>query len=264
MLLGREQRYNPDYSSLEKAYIAIFGMPIVGLRIRARNIFSLIPRDRNYKRMLDAGSGPGVFSFEMGRQFPEATVQGVDLKENAVRISNRIARKIGATNVKFRTSAIEDLDETEPFDLIVCVDILEHIEDDLEAIKVLFRLIAPGGILVLHVPSLYRRYPVWSKSLNFDVLTHVRRGYEPREIQEKVRKAGFTVIDTGLTYGFWETLANNLSYKITRARMQNKILYSFAFPFLYLISWFGPRARPKDIGAGIYIVAEKREKTYEQ
>jgi 2-polyprenyl-3-methyl-5-hydroxy-6-metoxy-1,4-benzoquinol methylase len=257
MLLGREQRYNPDYSPLEKAYIALFGMPIVGLRIRARNIFSLIPTDRHYKRLLDAGSGPGIISFELGWQFPEASVQGVDIKEDAVRISNHIARKIGATNVNFLRSAIEDLNEKDFFDLIVCVDILEHIENDIEAIKVLFRLITPGGILLLHIPSLYRRYPVWRKRLNFDVPTHVRRGYEPDEIQKKVRQAGFTIIDTGFTYGFWETLANNISYMITRARMQNKILYSFAFPFLYLISWFGPRARPKDLGAGIFIVAEK-------
>jgi 2-polyprenyl-3-methyl-5-hydroxy-6-metoxy-1,4-benzoquinol methylase len=259
MLLGREQRYNPNYSPLEKAYIALFGMPIVGLRIRARNIFSLIPTDRHYSRLLDAGSGPGVISFDMGRRFPETTIQGVDLDEDAVRISNHIAKKNGATNVKFRKSAIEDLDEKDFFDLIVCVDILEHIENDLNTIKVLFRLITPGGILVLHIPSLYRRYPVWRKMLNFDVPTHVRRGYEPEEIQEKVRQAGFAIIDSGFTYGFWETLANNLSYMITRARKKNKILYSFAFPFLYLISWFGPRARPKDLGAGIFIIAEKKK-----
>jgi len=258
MLLGREQKYNPNYSPLEKTYIALFGMPIVGLRIRARNIFSLIPNDRHYKRLLDAGSGPGVISFEMGRRFPEANVQGVDFDEDAVRISNHIAEKILATHVKFRRSAIEDLNGKDLFDLIVCVDILEHIENDLNAIKDLFRLITPGGILVLHIPSLYRRYPVWRKMLNFDVPTHVRRGYEPEEIQQKVRQAGFAIIDSGFTYGFWETLANNLSYMITHARKQNKILYSFAFPFLYLISWFGPRARPKNLGAGIFIVAEKK------
>ena len=259
MLLGREQRYNPNYSPLEKAYIALFGMPIVGLRIRARNIFSLIPTDRHYSRLLDAGSGPGVISFEMGRQFPEANVQGVDFDEDAVRISTHIAKKKGATNVTFRMSAIEDLNGKDLFDLIVCVDILEHIENDLRAIKVLFRLITPGGILVLHIPSLYRRYPVWRKTLNFDVPTHVRRGYEPQEIQQKVRQAGFAILDSGFTYGFWETLANNISYMITRARKQNKILYSFMFPFLYLISWIGPLARPKGLGAGIFIVAEKRK-----
>jgi hypothetical protein len=45
---------------------------------------------------------------------------------------------------------------------------------------------------------------------------------------------------------------------ITRARKQNKVIYSVAFPFLHLISWFGARARPKRLGAGIYVIAEKK------
>jgi hypothetical protein len=40
--------------------------------------------------------------------------------------------------------------------------------------------------------------------------------------------------------------------------MQNKLLYAFAFPIMNLISWFGARARPKNLGAGVYIIAEKR------
>ena len=55
----------------------------------------------------------------------------------------------------------------------------------------------------------------------------------------------------------WETLANNISYMITHARMENKALYALAFPFLNLMSWLGRGARPKKLGAGIYVVAEK-------
>jgi hypothetical protein len=40
--------------------------------------------------------------------------------------------------------------------------------------------------------------------------------------------------------------------------MQNKLLYAFAFPIMNLISWFGARARPKNLGAAVYIIAEKR------
>jgi len=39
--------------------------------------------------------------------------------------------------------------------------------------------------------------------------------------------------------------------------MQNKNLYALAFPFLNALSWFGARARPKELGAGIYVVAGK-------
>jgi len=259
MLLGKEQIYNPGYSKLEKVYIFLFGMPIIGLRIRGRNVFELIPSSRNYKNILDAGSGTGVFSFELGRRFPYARVLGIDLLEDAIDVCRKIADRAKAANVEFLQGDIESLQEKNIFDLILCVDILEHVEDDLGALKTLFDAAAPGGILVLHVPALHRRYPVWKKSMNFDVETHVRTGYRIEEIQEKVRQADFLIHESGFAYGFWETLSNNISYMITRARMQNKILYSFAFPFLYLISWFGPRARPKELGAGIFIVAEKND-----
>jgi hypothetical protein len=112
---------------------------------------------------------------------------------------------------------------------------------------------------VLHVPALYRRYPVWKKSLNFDVETHVRPGYASDEIEEKVQQAGFFIQESGFTYGFWETLANNLSYMITRARKQNKMLYALAFPFLHLISLLGYRARPDSLGAGVFIIGKKEQ-----
>lgn len=260
MFLGHEQIHHPGYSRMEKAYIALFGMPIVGLRIRARNIFHLIPGERPYRRILDAGSGPGVFSFQLARRFPEATVLGIDPLKEAIASSVSIAKRTGAANVRFRQGSVEDLEEQGCFDLILCVDLLEHIEDDLGALRGLYRAAAAGGVLVLHVPSLYRRYPVWKKSLNFDVETHVRIGYTPGELRDKVTQAGFSIMDSGFTYGFWETLANNISYIITRARMENKVLYSLAFPFLYLISCLGPRARPKGpkgLGAGLFVVAEK-------
>lgn len=258
MFLGREQIHHPGYSIFEKAYIAAFGAPIVGLRIRARNVFSLIPKNRQYARILDAGSGSGVFSFELGRRFPEARVLGIDFQKEAIEACMCIAEKTGVTNVEFRQEQIENMRENNTFDLVLCVDILEHIEDDLRALRGLSKAAAPGGILVLHVPALYRRYPVWKKSLNFDVETHVRVGYSPKEIREKVRQAGFLICESGFTYGFWETLANNLSYMITQARMQNKILYSLAFPVLISISLLGARARPRRLGAGIFVVAEKK------
>jgi SAM-dependent methyltransferase len=259
MLLGREQKYNPNYSTFEKIYIALFGMPVVGLRIRGRNIFSLIPRGKNYRKILDAGSGPGVFSFELGRRFPDAEVLGIDLRPEAILACKTIAEKIGSTNVDFDRVSVEQIKDENLFDLIICVDILEHIEDDMAALRSLYSATAVGGTLLLHVPSLYRRYPVFKKRINFDVPTHLRPGYELSEIREKVQEAGFIINNSGLTYGFLETLANNISYMITGAQMKNKIMYSLVFPLLNTISWLGAGVRPKNIGAGTFIIAEKEQ-----
>jgi len=257
MFIGSELAYHPHYSSAERLYIRLFGVPIVGLRIRARNVFSLIPEDRSYRDILDAGSGPGVFAFELGRRFPKANVLGIDLLKEAVEAAEQICSRVEATNVRFQIGDLVTLPEVDRFDLVLCVDILEHIADDLAALRAIYRIMRPQGILVLHVPALYRRYPVWKKKLNFDVETHVRTGYTMEDIRNKVIAARLSILEMGYTYGFFETLANNLSYMITKARMENKKLYALAFPFLNGLSWLGVRARPKNLGAGIYIVAEK-------
>lgn len=257
MLIGQELAFHPHYSELEKLYIRLFGVPIVGLRIRARNVFSLIPKNRQYDEILDAGSGTGVFAFHLARCFPRASVLGIDILKEMVESAEHIRKKTGIMNVRFQVADIIDLESKERFDLILCVDILEHIEDDLAVLQGLCRILNPGGVLLLHVPALYRRYPVWRKSLNFDVESHVRIGYEYEEILTKVGESGLSILESGYTYGFWETLANNVSYRITRARMQNKHLYAFAFPFLHLMSWFGAKSRPEKLGAGIYIIASK-------
>jgi 2-polyprenyl-3-methyl-5-hydroxy-6-metoxy-1,4-benzoquinol methylase len=258
MKLGREQVHNPRYSLFEKIYIAVFGMPIVGLRIRGRNVFSLIPAERSYANILDAGSGPGVFTFELARRFPDSRILGVDMLAESIEACNSIAQTIKAENVTFLQTSVEEINFENHFDLILCVDILEHIEDDEKTLQVLSKLLAPEGILILHVPALYRRYPIWKKSVNFDVETHVRPGYELPDIEEKVKNCGICIIDSGYTYGFFETLSNNISYMITHARMENKVLYSIAFPFLNLFSLLGAKARPKNLGAGIYVIAGRK------
>lgn len=257
MFLGQEQIYHPEYSIFEKIYIAMFGMPVVGLRIRGRNVFSLIPEGSQFKQILDAGSGTGVFAFELARRYKEAMITGVDLEDRAINISNYIAEKLKFENINFRRSSIEDMKEKNMYDLIICVDILEHIENDIRAIENLYSLLSSKGTLVLHIPALYRRYPVFKKKINFDVPTHVRPGYRVEEIQSKVLQNRFVIQKIGYTYGFFETLANNVSYMITGANKENKLVYAFLFPFLNLLSIIGSRARPKKLGAGIYIIATK-------
>ena len=257
MFLGHEQIYNPEYSIFEKIYIAVLGMPIIGLRIRGRNIFSLIPPNCQYKRILDAGSGPGVFTFELARRYREAVVMGIDLEDHPITISKHIAEKVKLGNVCFQKKSIESLEDENIYDLIICVDILEHIKNDIDAVQRLYSALAKNGKLVLHVPALYRRYPVFKKTMNFNVPSHIRHGYTLEKIQSIILQIGFTIQKEGYTYGFFETIANNFSYMITGANKENKLLYAFCFPVLNLISIIGMRARPKKLGAGIYIVATK-------
>ena len=259
-MIGREQRFHPEYSAMEKTYIALFGVPVVGLRIRARKLMRLLPAELIPLKILDAGSGPGVITFQLAKQFSSASVIGIDTVKAEIEACRIISEKSNIRNVYFKVADIRDLEYENTFDLIVCVDILEHIEDDSAALAKLFRALTPGGILYLHVPALYRRYPIFKKSLNFDVPTHVRSGYNMEDVAAKAEKTGFTLVESGKTYGFLETLANNISYMVTGARKKNREIYALVFPLLNLISWLGRYAKPENLGAGIYFLLAKSEK----
>ncbi len=75
----------------------------------------------------------------------------------------------------------------EGFDTVVCLNVLEHIEDDLFALAQMREVLTPGGKLALLVPSHQFLYGEFDRAVG-----HYRR-YEKRELKEKLQGAGFRV-----------------------------------------------------------------------
>jgi len=74
-----------------------------------------------------------------------------------------------------------------PFDSVVCLNVLEHIEDDVFALSQLNRALIPGGVLALLVPSHQFLYGEFDRAVG-----HFRR-YSRKELRTKLEAAGFTV-----------------------------------------------------------------------
>lgn len=253
---GSELSLDPDLTALERLYVRCLGVPINGLRIRLRHV---LPATRGrYERILDAGCGPGVFTIELAKRHPEAEVVGIDIDEKAVKRATSIARKAGISNCRFELRDVTDLGFGEEFDLVVSVDNLEHIEEDVAALRNLRDALKPGGTLVVHVPGYYRRRLLFGRRVNFHVPGHVRPGYAAEELTAKLEKAGLQVLDHRHTYGMLETFTNNVSYLITGADRRNKHAYALVFPFLLGLSYLGSFSRPR-WGAGLLAVAQRRE-----
>jgi SAM-dependent methyltransferase len=91
--------------------------------------------------------------------------------------------------VKVRTLDISrnSYPEIEIYDTIVCLNVLEHIEDDLEALRNMHKLLRPGGRLVLYVPANPRLYCEIDRGVG-----HHRR-YLIDDLTGKMAKAGFKV-----------------------------------------------------------------------
>lgn len=253
-LPGSEVYWDSSLGFFERWYCRILGIPIVGLRIRLRWLERLLPLDAT--RVLDAGCGRGVISRMLARRYGGAEVDAIDVDADNQERNRQISDRIGLSNCHFSVADLTRLDVDGRYDLVVSVDNLEHIEDDIAVLRCFSRATRCGGVLVVHVPHYYRRWPVFEWRRNFDVPGHVRPGYHLPEIVERVRLAGFTVERAGFSYGFLENLANNLGYAVTAAEERRKLLYAVLFPVLNAIAWLGHRGNP-GLGAGAWVVARK-------
>ncbi|MBI4405590.1 MAG: class I SAM-dependent methyltransferase [Deltaproteobacteria bacterium] len=253
---GKELLLDPGLNRFHKLYIAVFGVPISGLRIRLRRILPAI--SGKYERILDLGCGRGIFTFELARRFPNAQVIGIDIDKKQIDINNEIAQQIGLKNVTFRVQDILTMEYKNAFDLILSVDNLEHISEDSEVLRKIDEALIFGGSFVCHVPAYERIWLLWGKSKNFDVEGHVRPGYHIEQLKKLIEEAGLHIKSINPTYGYLETVSNNISYLITGARQRNALLYAFAFPMLNAMAWMGRNAKPGVRGAGILTIASKK------
>ena len=251
---GRELSLDPSRSRFERLYANLLGAPANGLRIRLRRV--LPATDGSYRAILDAGCGSGVFSYELAKRHPEARVVGVELEPDLVARANEIARRAHLANCSFQEGDVTKLGFSGEFDMVVSVDNLEHVEDDIEAMRTLLHALRPGGRLVVHVPGYDRRWILFGRRVNFDVPGHVRPGYKADQLVGKLQDAGFQVTAHHYTYGMLETFTNNISYLITGADQRRKLQYAAVFPLLLALSYFGKFSRPR-WGAGVLAVAQR-------
>jgi SAM-dependent methyltransferase len=133
-------------------------------------------------RILDAGCGSGRNMVELGRL---GAVTGIELSATSV----ALARGRDAGEV-IAGSVLEMPFADDSFDLAVSLDVIEHLEDDLAALRELRRAVAPGGVLLVTVPA-YQW--LWS---GHDELNHHHRRYTRHSLQQVAEQAGWTQLRT--------------------------------------------------------------------
>jgi len=129
-------------------------------------------------RILDVGSGTGEM-VAMLRQF--GTVTAVDGSREAVEYC-RTRHPVG---VSVRHGRIpDDIDETEQYDVVTAFDVVEHLEDDVSALRAFRSVLSPGGHLVLTVPA---NRLLWSQH---DVHSGHHRRYTRAKLSSALQQAG--------------------------------------------------------------------------
>ena len=151
------------------------------------------------KKVLDIGCGGGILSESMAQR--GADVTGIDLGEKALKVADLHSLETGIT-IRYELIAAEALAAREPasFDVVTCMEMLEHVPDPAAIVKACATLVKPGGHVFF---STLNRNP---KSYLFAVIgaeyllrllpkgTHdYGKFITPAELAQYVRNAGLTV-----------------------------------------------------------------------
>ncbi len=133
-------------------------------------------------RILDAGAGSGRNMVELMRH---GTVTAIELSPTSVCLAR--AREVGEV---VEGSVLDMPFESGSFDLAASLDVIEHLEDDLGALRELRRVVTPGGCLLVTVPA-YQW--LWS---GHDEVNHHHRRYTRRSLREVGEQAGWKQVRT--------------------------------------------------------------------
>lgn len=159
------------------------------------------------KKVLDVGCGGGILSEAMALR--GADVTGLDMGEANLNTAKLHALESGV-KVDYQLCAVEDFAEQHPesFDVVTCLEMLEHVPDPVSIINALTKLVKPGGHVFLSTinrnPKSYLMAIIGAEY----ILNMVPRGthdhhkfIKPSELIRWTRQEGLQALDlTGMTY----------------------------------------------------------------
>jgi 2-polyprenyl-6-hydroxyphenyl methylase/3-demethylubiquinone-9 3-methyltransferase len=159
------------------------------------------------RQVLDVGCGGGILSEAMARL--GARVTGIDLSEKPLRVAELHLLESGVS-VSYQKVSAEDLCKTQPetFDIVTCMELLEHVPDPASTVAACARLAKPGGHVFFSTinrnPKAYL-YAVIGAEYVLKLLPRGTHDYarfiKPSELSRWCRDAGLRPIELkGMTY----------------------------------------------------------------
>ncbi|MFQ5793044.1 MAG: class I SAM-dependent methyltransferase [Acidobacteriota bacterium] len=249
-------------SVLRRAYVHLVGWCFLGGWLRLREIEKELGRHDLLPRLiLDAGCGPGENSLFLARRFPMAQITAVDweatesFRGHLDQLRNLVADR-GISNVSVRKQNLLELNETARYDLILNVDVLEHIPENRKVLAAFHKALRPGGVVVMHMPA--RGRPAKSRLFPYPVLKaleeeHIGDMYRAHELQTALESMGFERVSVTTTFHWFAQTAwewDKICYHAA------PVLYPLLLPLLKALGWLDLYLK-LDRGFGLLAVARR-------
>lgn len=187
--------------------------------------------------ILDAGCGFGQYSYRLSKFSKQWSLTGIDVNEKEISGCNNFFQSIGRKNFSFRTGDLTKFRNENAYDMILCVDVMEHIEDDQMVFKNFFHSLKNGGILLLSTPSDKGGSEVKSGGGKSFIEEHVRNGYNKEALEKLLRQIGFSKTGILYSYGTAGHISWIFSMKFPILMLGASKLFLLILPFYYLITF---------------------------
>ena len=195
---------SPRFLPLVRVYLQLFGFPDLGGHMRYPQVMARLHAEPG-QVVLDAGCGTGLYGLSLSCE-AGLPVEAVDLDRERIERLKSAEPKL-ACPITFSVMSLSALDFADAtFDRIICIEVLEHVPDDRQAVAELARVARPGARLVLSVPTDTRPVPNEERQ-SFDAprdLAHVRVGYSAQELRSLLADGGWRVHEVAPVFTFWE------------------------------------------------------------
>lgn len=242
---------------IKKIYLSIFGIPEIGFQVRSVNFFNILHKhlikDNGIKNILDAGSGIGFYAFWLAKKISKSKIVGGDIDKQKLSICKRMKKEFRINNVSFIYFDILKKQSKSKYDLILTIDVLEHVKNYKLALRNFYKLLRKKGYLYIHVPQpnqqrIFKSLKKWHHE------DHDHEGIEGKMLIRILNNLGFKIIVTKETYGIFGKFAWEINHYLLG---KNFLLAGITFPILYILVLIDAVLTNKN-GLGILVLAQKK------
>jgi cyclopropane fatty-acyl-phospholipid synthase-like methyltransferase len=186
--------------------------------------------------VLDVGCGAGFAVLTLALRERSIRLVGLDVNEDQIIHARAIAAAAGLSNATFVTDFSEVPRRT--FDLALCIDTIEYVEDPERLLRDVRDCLHPGGSILIHC----RRTPtprVFGRFTSLDPFEdeRLREGYSEDELESLLVEAGFTVDDLRATMRLTSELGFELTHPI-HGFVRGRVVRHLLTPLLAALARF--------------------------
>lgn len=240
---GEQRLALPDLSSAERLLFRVLGVVDPAHYLHSRYFQRALARwdDLRPRAILDAGCGRGDYSFYLARRYPDARVIGVDVDQARVARNRAMAQRLGLSNAEFQVADLVTARFDTSFDIILAIDVLEHIERQEEALRNLVEQLSPRGRAFYHIPTVRERPVPFSRSLagfhDWAAEEHVAEDRSADQFLTVLQRSGYQVDRSYRTFGYFTgELATSLFNMPYESTTTNRVLQATLAPLCRLLA----------------------------